>query len=288
MFRRRCALIFVLSLPWSVASAAPVKVGEADYQRIVALKSPAIAPDGKRVVVLVTRILWNDDTRSTDLMGIDLATGAMQTLVSHREGISDPAFSPDGTRLAFLAKDHSGKEVHTQIFVMPAGGGEAQMVTHNDADVAEFSWRLDGRALAYAAADSQPARTGPDRFRDSFIFTTEPITARDSPRPVHLFAISFDDGMTTQLTFGPQSVGDDSTISWSPDGRTIAFTLCRNAILNDQSYSRAALVDVGSKKVRFLTGRTMWEGDPVFSPDGATSRTPSQTATRKSTLHSST
>ena len=169
----------MLSLPWSVASAAPVKVGEADYQRIVALKSPAIAPDGKRVVVLVTRILWNDDTRSTDLMGIDLATGAMQTLVSHREGISDPAFSPDGTRLAFLAEDHSGKEAHTQIFVMPAGGGEAQMVTHDEADVAEFSWRPDGRALAYAAADAQPARTGPDRFRDSFIFTTEPITARD-------------------------------------------------------------------------------------------------------------
>lgn len=202
-------------------------------------------------------------------MGIDLATGAMQTLVPHREGISEPAFSPDGARLAFLAKDHSGKETHTQVFVMPAGGGEAQAVTHDEAGVAEFSWRPDGRALAYAAAEAQPARTGPDRFRDSFIFTTEPITARTSPRPVHLFTISLDDGTTTQLTFGPQSVGDGSTISWSPDGATIAFTLCRNAILNDQSYSRAALVDVGSRKVRFLTGRTMWEDDPVFSPDGA-------------------
>lgn len=249
--------------------AALVFASAADYQRLVGLDSPAIAPDGTRAAVVVSRVLWNDDRRSSELMLVNLATRAQRALVTDREGLSDPAFSPDGTQLAFLADQLSGGQTHTQIFIMPAAGGDAHVVTHDETGVDEFTWRPDGRALAYAAPDPQPQRSGPDRFRDSFIFTTEPIVARDSPRPDHLFMVSLADGTTTQLTFGPQSVGDDSTISWAPDGRTIAFTLCRDAITNDQSYSYAALVDVASKKVRSLTGRTMWEEDPVFSPDGA-------------------
>jgi dipeptidyl aminopeptidase/acylaminoacyl peptidase len=154
---------------------------------------------------------------------------------------------------------------------MPLDGGVTQAVTHDKAGVEQFAWRPDGRALAFAAADSDPQLSGADRFRDSFIFTTEPIVARELPKPVHLFMLPLDGGAVTQLTFGPQSVATgeaESTISWSPDGKTIAFTLVPNAILNDESYSRIALVDVSSKTVRTLTGRSAWEGDPRFSPDG--------------------
>ncbi|MBV8196766.1 MAG: S9 family peptidase, partial [Candidatus Eremiobacteraeota bacterium] len=112
-------------------------------------------------------------------------------------------------------------------------------------------------------------RTGADRFRDSFIFTTEPIVARSDPAPDHLFLLPLDGAPATQLTFGSESVCDGSTLSWSPDGATLAFSLCRNAILNDQSYSHAALLDVASHRTRALTNHSMWESDPLFSPDGA-------------------
>ncbi len=266
----RRALTALIPCACTLLALAPAHtIRDEDFKWLVGLHSPAIAPDGTRAAVVVTRVRWSDDARSSELVLVDLATRARRTLVSHREGLADPAFSPDGTRIAFLADDVSGNQKHVQIFIMSAAGGDAHAVTHGDAGVAGFAWRPDGRALAYAAADPQPRRTGADRFRDSFIFTTEPIVARNSPPPVHLFTILLDDGTTTQLTFGPQSVGDGSTISWAPDGKTIALTLCPNAILNDQSYSRAALVDVASKRVRALTGRTMWEDDPVFSPDGA-------------------
>ena len=39
MFRPRCALVLILSLPWSVASAAPANVGEADYPAASSLSS---------------------------------------------------------------------------------------------------------------------------------------------------------------------------------------------------------------------------------------------------------
>ncbi|MBV9719636.1 MAG: S9 family peptidase [Candidatus Eremiobacteraeota bacterium] len=242
-------------------------VSALDFQRIVALHSPAIAPDGERAALVVSRTLWDDDRRRSDLVLVDLRTATTTTVLAGRGGLADPAFSPDGTQLAFLADQRTNDATHTQIFVMPAGGGEARPVTRAESDVDEFAWRPDGRALAYAAADPQMPRTGADRFRDSFVFTTEPITSRSFPEPDHLFSIDMDDGSVAQLTRGPQSVGG-STISWSPDGRAIAFTLCPNAITNDASYSQAAVVDVATKRVRVLTGRTMWESDPLFSPDG--------------------
>ena len=254
----------------TLAAAPLTTVREDDYRLLVTLRSPAVAPDATRAAVIVSRPAWDDDRRADDLVVVDLATRTSRTLLADREGLDDPAFSPDGKQLAFLANDGTGKDAHTQVFVVPLDGtAAARPVTHAGADVAAFAWRPDGRAFAYAAPDAQPPRTGADRFRDSFIFTTEPIVAREFPQPVHLFILSLDDDTTVQLTAGTQSIADDSPLSWSPDGATIAFTLCRNAILNDQSWSHAAVVDVASKRVRGLTGRTMWEDDPVFSPDGA-------------------
>ena len=262
------AVVFVLA--WSSAGAtSPSPVSEDDYGQFVALQSPAISADGKHAALVVSRAQWDEDKRSSELVLVDLSDGTSREIVTNHEGLSDPAFSPDGKQLAFLADERAGDATHTALFIMPAEGGPAQAVTSQSADVQEYSWRPDGRAFAYAAGDPQPQRSGADRFRDSFVFTTEPITAHELPQPVHLFTLSLGDAVTMQLSFGPQSVGDGSTLSWSPDGKTIAFTLCRNAIPNDQSYSQVAVVSVASRKVRTLTGRTMWEGTPRFSPDGA-------------------
>jgi dipeptidyl aminopeptidase/acylaminoacyl peptidase len=262
-------LALIFGLAWSSAGATPLPpMSEGDYRQLVSLQSPAVAPDGKHAALVISRAQWDEDKRNSALVLVDLGDGTSREIVTNSEGLSNPAFSPDSKQLAFLADEHAGNATHTALFVMPADGGVAQAVTDKNADVQEYSWRPEGSAFAYAAGDPEPQRSGADRFRDSFVFTTEPITARESPQPVHLFTLALGDGVTTQLTSGPQSVGDGSTLSWSPDGKTIAFTLCRNAILNDQSYSQVAVVDVASKKVRALTGRTMWEGTPRFSPDG--------------------
>ncbi len=251
-----------------VALLASLLVTENDFATLVGLHSPTISADAKTAAIVVARVAWEADKRTNDLVVIDLGSGAPKTLLTDRPGLSDPAFSPDGTQIAFLAEDSASKSPHTRVFVMPAAEGTPRAVTPGDADAVEFAWRPDGRAIAYAAADPKPQKSGADRFRDSFVFTTEPITARESPEPVHLFMAALDGGVPMQLTFGSPSIADSSPLSWSPDGRSIAVTLSRNAILNDQSYSWAAVVDVTDKRVRALTGRSMWEGDARFSPDG--------------------
>ncbi|MBV9233860.1 MAG: S9 family peptidase [Candidatus Eremiobacteraeota bacterium] len=250
-------------------AGAPPPVTEDAVRQLVTLRAPAVSPDRTRAVVVASRILWDDDRYANDLVAVDLTTRRVRTLVADRKGLSDPAFSPDGSQIAFLADEKIGDDNAPQIFVMPSDGGEAKPLTHLKAGVNQFAWRPDGRAMVYAATDPDPQRTGADRFRDSFLFTTEPIVATSAAMPSHLFLLPLDGAAATQLTAGPESVADGSTLSWSPDGATLAFTLCRNAIYNDAYYSHIALLDVASRRVRALTGRSMWEADPRFSPDGS-------------------
>ncbi len=254
----------------SPAGARPMQMS--DLRAIVGLSSPAISPDGKRAVVVVTRTAWNDDKYLRDLDLIDLATHARRTLTYERRGLADPAWSPDGSRLAFIAEAGSGEAARAQVFVMPMDGGDARPVTKAPDGVEQFAWRPDGGALAYAATDAEPKRQGADRFRDAFVVGNTPITTRKPPRPAHLFVVtSSGEGTAKQLTFGPRSVATgeaQSTLSWSADGTRIALTLAPNAVLNDAVRERIALVDVASGKLTGLTAHAGYEADPHYSPDG--------------------
>ena len=263
MIARLIAGLFLLSALPAVHASARTVTGD-DYKNVVSLNSPAISPDGRYAAVIAQRVEWNEDRRRRELIIVDTKTHAERTLFVGRKGLDAPSFSPDGSLLAILAED--GK-LRSQIYVMAVDGSQLRRITHSKTDIDVYAWRRDGRAFAYTAADPEPARKGAERFRDSFIFTTEPVTTRSRPEPLHVFVQPLK-GAAVQLTFGAESAAEGNALSWSPDGRTLALVLCPNAITNDQSYSRVALLDVNSKRVRALTGRSMWEGTPLFSPDG--------------------
>ena len=187
--RVAAAAALVLSVISTSAIGSARTIAESDYKNVVALTSPAISADGKRAVVVRTRVVWDNDTYRRDLVLVDLATRTQRILTYNRKELSDPEFSPDGTQLAFISEEGKGDDAKSQVWLMPFDGGDARPLTKAPQGVDGFAWRPDGKAIAYTASDAKPKLKGAARFTDSFVFTTEPITARAHPQPSHLFLI---------------------------------------------------------------------------------------------------
>ena len=61
-----------------------------DLQKIVSVSSPAISPDGKSIVIVVSRVNWDEDRLDSQLVLVDIATGAQRSLTNIRKGLDLP------------------------------------------------------------------------------------------------------------------------------------------------------------------------------------------------------
>src|SRR5262245_23307979 len=89
-----------------------------DVTRLVRISDPQIAPDGASIVAVISRANLDEDRWDGELAMVDVAGGTPRMLTSGYRGLSSPRLSPDGSRIAFLANEGTGKESHAQIFTM--------------------------------------------------------------------------------------------------------------------------------------------------------------------------
>jgi dipeptidyl aminopeptidase/acylaminoacyl peptidase len=142
------APILVLAAPGqAIAQARNIELG--DLQKIVNVSSPAISPDGKSIVIVVSRVNWDEDRYDSELVLVDVATGSQRRLTNIRKGLSSPQWSPSGDRLAFLAEAGDEKAAAAQIFVLPVSGDAPKQITGAPLGVEQFSWRPDGSSNGY-------------------------------------------------------------------------------------------------------------------------------------------
>src|SRR5205085_2352500 len=133
--------------------------------KIVRVNDPQISPDGRSITMVVSRANYEENRYDAELTLIDVATRAQRVLTRDRRGITQARWSPDGTRLAFLAAV-DGKP---QLFVLPMNGGEAWQVTKPSTGVQQYAWRpgMSGE-IAYVAADEAPKVIGEERHNRAF------------------------------------------------------------------------------------------------------------------------
>jgi dipeptidyl aminopeptidase/acylaminoacyl peptidase len=145
--------------------------------RIVRLADPQIAPDGKSIALVVSRTNYEDDRYDPELVLIDIATHNQRALTRDRRGVSQARWSPDGSRLAFLAT----VDMRPQIFVLPMSGGDAwrsEIANGHSAIRLASRRRTRSRMWCPTTAKDYRRRTPQPRVRNS----EQPLPAR-APRP---------------------------------------------------------------------------------------------------------
>jgi dipeptidyl aminopeptidase/acylaminoacyl peptidase len=259
------------------------------------LSAPVVSPDGQWAVVGVTEPAY-DDSQVSDLWLVATdGNTAPRRLTASRAGEGSPAWSPDGTRLAFVAR-RDGDDV-SQIYLLDvAHGGEAQRVTTFSTGASAPVWRPDGKALLFtstiypgAATDEANKKIAADRRARKWnarVFDGFPVRNWDrwlDDRRPSLFVQTLEPAGTaqdilaaSQLAQGPGFGGqlgsgsEGIDAAWTPDGQAVVFAATSNR--NEGAFAETIqslwrVPATGGEPKRLTSGKDSY-GSPSFSPDG--------------------
>jgi dipeptidyl aminopeptidase/acylaminoacyl peptidase len=110
------------------------------------------SPDGKTIVFTRTKMPKADYWPTSDLFAVDVASGAVKTVVATNASESNPSFSPDGKWLSFIVSDDPPRWAgYQRIAVMPANGSAPPRLLAETFDVQPgvIDWSADGRKIYF-------------------------------------------------------------------------------------------------------------------------------------------
>jgi dipeptidyl aminopeptidase/acylaminoacyl peptidase len=261
--RASLAAAALLGALLAVPAAAQAPAGPArtpSIDDLISLKrvtSAELSPDGKLVAYTVRETNWDENIYQTSIWLADAQSGARWRLTGGKKSSTGPAWSPDGSRIAF-ASDRSDKR---QLYLISPRGGEAEQLTTLEESPGSFAWSPDGSTIAFTASDP---RSDAAKEREKQYGEFDVIEA--DYRMSHLYLLDLATRKVRPLTSGAFTVG---RFSWSPDGKEIAFDHRINSANANGGSADISVVSVADGRVRALVTQEGPDGNPVWSPDGS-------------------
>jgi len=188
-------------------------------------EQPALSPDGSQIIYVLRTIDADADASVKSLWRVGADGGEPQQLTRGKADTS-PAWSPDGTRVAFLR----AQDGPPQLWVLPAGGGEPEQLTTLPLGAGAPRWSPDGSMIAFAAAVDLHAAAGEDDQARTRRAKTPVATDRLNHKldgagllrtmRNHVHVVEVATKKCRQLSRGDWHTNDPA---WSPDGKRLAF-----------------------------------------------------------------
>jgi dipeptidyl aminopeptidase/acylaminoacyl peptidase len=263
----RCLLVTAITLP-AAAQAAPPPI-EQVLDTVTAaetFRGVALSPDGARVAwVEAVRDKDGRPTQAGAIFMADLAPagGGSPRQVSASAG--DPAWSPDGKRLAVVSDAVGGEE---QLFItdfsdLSQREPKPRQVTRLHGHLSTPRFSPDGRSVAFLYIEGRKGPAGPLQ-----------ATARDA-------GVVGEHPEEQRLAVADLASGDVRTLSpadlyvyeydWAPDGRSFAATAAHGS--GDDNWYVAELITLNRESGEM---RSLWKPPldvqiavPRVSPDGS-------------------
>lgn len=250
--------------------------------------APAFSPDGKLMAAV------GDTGLSLLVMNAD---GSDAHTVIRWRLMSDPAWSPDGTQLAFTCSD-SIPGYSTNICVVGANGGMMRRITHREVEATSPTWSPDGQRVAFACSPggylysdiSNP--NPPEPFTPASahgicvanadgsgwqqLSTAADAEPRWSWRANEIVAVSGYTLLTiiapngsTVRTLPTPAFSAVTAVAWSPDGRALAFvgekTQLEGDVIAHLDFDSIYLINADGTGLTRVTNGLDAEG-PTWSP----------------------
>ena len=222
--------------------------------------TPRISPDSRFIAYTVSETNWEENSFDTQIWMAMTATGEHYQLTHSQKSSSDPRWSPDSKRLAFLS-DRSGSK---QIYVISPAGGEATELTHFEGGINDYEWSPDGRQIAFTSpgAESKARKSRKEKYGDFEIVDGDYTM-------VQLWTINAGEEKPTPQPLTTGAGFSVDAFRWSPDSKSIAFSATRDPALSSGDTADIYVVRLSDKYVKKVIDKPGPDRNPVWSPDGA-------------------
>jgi len=195
-------------------------------------EEPQMAPSGDRVAFTLVDLAKPDDQKRSSIWMIDVpGHHAQQFTFAPREDKS-PAWSPDGSRLAFTSdREEAGKH---QLYVMGVHGGEARRLTSWKGGVSTPLWSPDGEWIAFIGTD--PETEDEEKRKKE---RRDEIVADANIKFGRLFVVPAAGGEPRRIT--PEGEIHVASYDWAPDGSGVAALMVRTPRADDLYHGPAEI-----------------------------------------------